>query len=131
MSDAAKRNVRTLVVDRNSDFAAGFAFMLEGLGYEARFLLDSTHTLTKVDEFRPHVAFVDIGMPSADGLNLAKVLRDHYARHEVRLVALSLYGDERLRDASSTSGFDAHLVKPVSPHDVETILDLVLDKRLR
>ena len=110
--------------------AASLAYLLEIMGHETRFFFDARHVITKVDEFRPHLAFVDIGMAGTDGLGLARWLRNHYARHELRLVALSRYGDPKIRDASAASGFDAHLVKPARAEDVQTILNLVFDERL-
>ena len=111
--------------------ATALAYLLEIMGHEALYLSDARHALTKVDEFRPHVAFVDIGMPGADGMSVARMLREHYARHELRLVALSAYGDERIRNESMTAGFDAYLAKPVKEQDIETILSVVFDERLR
>ena len=121
---------RILVVDENSDMATSLVYLLEIMGHQALYLSDPRHALTKVDEFRPHVAFVDIGAASPDGNNLATVLRDHYARHELRLVALSAYGDTRTSNQRMTAGFDAYLTKPVKEEDVRTVLGVVLDARL-
>ncbi len=121
---------RILVVDENSDMATSLVYLLEIMGHQALYLSDPRHALTKVDEFRPHVAFVDIGAASPDGNNLAMVLRDHYARHELRLVALSAYGDTRTSNQRMTAGFDAYLTKPVKEEDVRTVLGVVLDARL-
>lgn len=121
---------RILVLDENSDMATSMVYLLEIMGHQALYLSDPRNALTKVDEFRPHVAFVDIGAASLDGNNLALVLRDHYARHELRLVALSAYGDTRMSDQRMTAGFDAYLTKPVKEQDVRTILGVVFDERL-
>lgn len=128
---AIKNRWRILVLDNNSDMATALVYLLEIMGHQALYVADPQHALTKVDEFRPHVAFVDIGMPSPEGINLARLLRNHYARHELRLVALSAYGDARIRNESMTAGFDAYLAKPVKEQDVRTILSLVFDQRLR
>ena len=105
---------RILVVDENSDIARGLVYLLEIMGHQALCLSNPHHALTKVDEFRPDVAFIDIGAESPEGNSLALVLRDHYAPHELRLVALSTYGDARMSNASLTAGFDAYLSKPVN-----------------
>ena len=131
MTSELKKRFRILIVDDNSDMAASFAYLLEIMGHEARFIVDPQHAITKVDEFRPDIAFVHIGMVGLDGFGLARWLRNHYARHELRLVAMSVYGDPATRDASMASGFDAYLVKPASAEAVETILGLVFDDRLR
>lgn len=121
---------RILVVDDNSDTARALVYLLEIMGHQTLYVANPLHALTKVDEFRPDVAFIDIGAASPEGSNLAQVLRDHYAPHELRLVALSPYGDTRMTDASITAGFDAYLSKPVKERDVETVLGVVRDQRL-
>lgn len=126
-----KKRLRILVVDIRYDLAASVAYLLEIMGHEARFTFDARHVLTKVDEFRPDVAFVDIGMQSSDGVGIAQLVREYYARHELLLVAMSVYGDPKTRDARLTAAFDAHLAKPVLRQNIETVLGVLLDKRLR
>jgi CheY-like chemotaxis protein len=130
LSRALKDRRRILVIDNNIDAATALAYLLEIMGHQALYQFDARHALTKVDEFRPHVAFVDLGMRTEDGTGLAQLLREHYARHELRLVALSAYGDARTRNESMTVSFDAYLAKPVKEQDVETILGVVFDERL-
>lgn len=125
MALKAKDRLRILVVDHNSDMATSLAYLLEIMGHETRVVFDPRHAVTKVDEFRPQVAFVDIGMPGVDGLGVARWLREHYARHELRLVALSAYGDPKTREPAIASSFDAYVVKPVKAKDVETILSVI------
>jgi DNA-binding response OmpR family regulator len=122
---------RMMVVDNNRDMGTALVYLLEIMGHQALYVSDVRHALTKVDEFHPQVAFLDIGVPSAEGTSLARMLRDNYSRDELRLVALSAYGDDRIRNESLTAGFDAYLVKPAKQKDVETILSIVFDERLR
>jgi CheY-like chemotaxis protein len=122
---------RALIVDNDVGSCAGCAYILERLGFETSVVFDPTYALTKVDEFHPQLAFIDIGMVDASGLTIGRLLRDHYARHELGLVAVSLYTDPRTRDSTAAAGCDAHLVKPVRERDLQTIIRLVLDKRLR
>ena len=54
---------------------------------------------------------LDIGLPVMDGYELAERLR---ARDDdLRLIALTGYGQERDRSRALESGFAEHLVKPV------------------
>jgi DNA-binding response OmpR family regulator len=130
LSRGSKNRWRILIVDNNVDTATALVYLLEIMGHQALYLFDARHALTKVDEFRPHVAFLELGMRTLDGMGLARLLREHYARHELRLVALSAYGDARTRNESMTADFDAYLAKPVKEHDVETVLSVVFDERL-
>ena len=66
-----------------------------------------------VEEFRPNVAVLDIGLPSMDGLELARRLRERDPNRRLRVVALTGYGQDGDIVASAAAGFDLHLVKPV------------------
>src|SRR5688572_29776350 len=97
LNAAPKKRKRILVVDKNTDVGTALVYLLEIMGHQALHLFDPRYLLTKVNEFRPHVAFLDLGLPSVDGVGVGQFLRDHYGRNELRLVALSAYGDEKIR----------------------------------
>jgi CheY-like chemotaxis protein len=118
-------------VDDNEDAAEMLAMLIGTLGYQTRTAFDGATALTAVAEFDPGIALLDIGLPVMDGYELAgRVKRS--VDHEIRLIAITGYGQERDRAASVAAGFDAHLVKPVSISELTAILeqfeeDLVTD----
>jgi CheY-like chemotaxis protein len=66
--------------------------------------------------------FLDIGMPSMDGHETARVIRRQpWGRHTV-LVALTGWGQAEDRRRSKDAGFDHHLVKPADPLLVAKLL---------
>lgn len=67
-----------------------------------------------VNDFRPAVALVALGMPEIDGFAVAQTLRAHYPPTALRLVALSGYGRATDRSRANAVGFDRHLLKPVN-----------------
>ena len=60
-----------------------------------------------------------------DGYEVARRLRSQPEFARTRLVALTGWGQEADRQRSKEAGFDAHLVKPVSPED---LMKLVLPR---
>jgi CheY-like chemotaxis protein len=76
------------------------------------------------------VAFLDIGLPVMDGYELAGRLRDLPSLSEVRLVAITGYGQDSDRERSASAGFHHHLVKPVNLSAVDAVL-AALDARGR
>ena len=79
--------------------------------------------LNAVREFRPDVAFLDIGMPGKTGYEVAEAVRAEPWGHEIKLIAVTGWGqpDDRLR--ARTAGFDRHLIKPIDPAEVDRLLD--------
>lgn len=57
-----------------------------------------------------------------DGYELARRLREQWPSERLRLVAVTGYGQESDRRRSSEAGFDAHLVKPLSPELVARLV---------
>ncbi len=123
------RACRALVVDDDADSAETFAYLLAGLGHEAKHLADPAKVLRTVARFKPHIVFLDIGMPGTDGWQVAAALRKQHSYDELRLVALTAYGEDADRVRSRQAGFDAHILKPVSMDLVESIIEQLFPKR--
>jgi len=56
-----------------------------------------------------------------DGFELARRLREGHA--ELKLIALTGYGQRSDREKTRAAGFDAHLVKPVELELLQATLD--------
>jgi CheY-like chemotaxis protein len=115
---------RILVVDDDQDTAQTFAYLLVGMGHEATFVTDSSQVVDTVDRTRPHMIFLDIGMPGLNGWDVARLLRRQYpaADGALRLVAITGRNDETAHIKSRQAGFDAHVKKPVAIDLVEAII---------
>jgi signal transduction histidine kinase/DNA-binding response OmpR family regulator len=111
-----------LVVDDNADAAEMLAEYVGSLGYRVRSALDGPSALRVAEEMHPAIALLDIGLPVMDGFELARRLRDSDALADIKLVAITGYGQETDRERSREAGFDAHLVKPVDLDHLEQLL---------
>jgi len=114
---------RIVVADDNEDSAESFAMLLSFSGHEVRVAHDGAAALDAVRDFRPDVAFLDIGMPGLTGYVVAEAVRAEPWGNEVTLIAVTGWGqpDDRLR--ARTAGFDRHLIKPIDPAEVDRLLD--------
>jgi len=74
-----------------------------------------------VEEFSPEVVLLDIGLPEIDGYEAARRLRSRLGS-DVRLVAVTGWGQERDRERAREAGFDAHLTKPVTLEALAKVL---------
>jgi two-component system CheB/CheR fusion protein len=119
--------LRVLVVEDNADAAGGLKMLLELAGHDVEVASDGLQALRLVDEFEPHVALVDIGLPVLDGFQVARRIRQEHPTRPL-LVALSGYGREEDKQQSKAAGFDHHLVKPV---DFHAILSHLMEVGLR
>jgi signal transduction histidine kinase len=112
---------RILIVDDNRDAANMLAQLLLMSGHEVRAVYDPELALPALVEFAPDLAFLDVGMPRLNGLELAAMIRADPHGARVVLVALTGWGQDDDRRRSRAAGFDHHLVKPADPAEIERI----------
>ena len=69
------------------------------------------------------LVLLDLGLPGLDGCEVARRLRGIPGLQHVKLLALSGYGGRRDRERTAEAGFDRHLVKPVEPGELLSLVD--------
>ena len=116
---------RILVVDDNVDAAESLQVLLGVFGHTVEIAHEGVTALQVAWTFKPDLVFLDIGLPGMNGYEVARRLRDEIGMKAVKLVALSGYGTESDRMRSKEAGFDRHLVKPVDPGALPTIISAV------
>ncbi len=114
---------RILVVDDNEDAASSLATLLIRVYHQdVRIARDGHEALALVEDFRPELVLLDIGMPGMDGYEVARRLRASPEFRDVPLIAVTGWGQEQDRQSSREAGFDRHLVKPVDPAELRDLL---------
>lgn len=114
--------LRVLVVEDNEDAAEMMAFLLQASGHQVAVAADAIAALDTAGAFHPDVILCDIGLPGMNGYELAQRLRTLPQLAGTRLIALTGYGQEEDRRRAREAGFDHHLIKPVEPRTLETLL---------
>ncbi|HEY1690575.1 MAG TPA: chemotaxis protein CheB [Polyangiaceae bacterium] len=111
---------RVVIVEDNDDSRATLSTFLAESGFRCTVANSGPAGLELIEETRPDVAIVDVGLPGMDGLELARRVRQVPALAGVYLIALTGYGQPTDRNAALAAGFDGHLVKPV---DLDTLVE--------
>jgi len=119
--------LRILVADDNRDAADSLQRVLALYGHEVRVVYDGASAVSVGNEFRPRVAILDIAMPGTNGYDVARALRTHQGER-VTLVALTGWGQDADRRRAADAGFDHHLIKPVDPQMLNSLLADVAKK---
>jgi two-component system CheB/CheR fusion protein len=84
---------RVLVIEDDPDTAVSSAMLLRLQGCEVDIAVDGPNALQAVQERRPHVVLLDLGLPGMDGWQVAQQIRQ--CRTEKRrplIVAMSGHG---------------------------------------
>jgi CheY-like chemotaxis protein len=105
--------LRVIVVDDNVDTARALSLLLQKRGCMTQEVHDGPPVVDAAKSFQPDVILLDIGLPGLDGYQVARLIRQTPEFSQVRLIAVSGYGQQQDRERSRNAGFDQHLVKPV------------------
>lgn len=111
-----------LIVDDNVDAADSVAALLHLSGHDARTAYDGKTALAHVEEFKPEVVFLDLGLPGMDGFEVARKMREIAGAGGIRIFAVTGWSQADDKRRTQEAGFDGHLVKPATSQQMEQIL---------
>ena len=125
---AGTRDLRLLVVEDNPDTAETLAMLLRMEGHDVEIAYDGGEGLEKANRLRPEAVLLDIGLPTMNGQEVCRALRQQAWSSRVPIIALTGWGQEDDHRMSREAGFDAHLVKPVDPAEMLHLLASLLSR---
>ena len=121
--------LRVLIVDDNVDTVLSFSMLLKASGSEVKTAHDGPTAVKIAQEYVPDVVLLDIGLPGLNGYEVARQIRKQPSLRNVVLVALTGYGQESDKQASTEAGFNHHLIKPARIAEIRQILETVAERR--
>jgi signal transduction histidine kinase/ActR/RegA family two-component response regulator len=113
---------RLLIVEDHPDVAESLALILRRDDHEVRIAHDGPAALRALSRFKPDVVLLDVGLPGMDGYQVARRMREEALESKLTIIALSGYGQTEDHSQSLQAGCDAHLVKPVHPNVLRSML---------
>ncbi len=123
MADAARRPASILLVEDDEQNLELVEFLLEEAGLEVRVARDSEGARAAALGPPPDVVLLDMQLPGADGLALARELRLRPGWDQVPLVALTAAAMRGDRERFLAGGCTGYVAKPI---DVSTFVATVL-----
>ena len=83
---------------------------------------DGAQAVEAARQYQPQLALLDIGLPTLNGYEVAKRIRQQQGGERMALVAVTGWGQEEDKRLAVEAGFDWHLTKPVDPSDIDDLL---------
>jgi CheY-like chemotaxis protein/two-component sensor histidine kinase len=111
--DGSRTKRRIVVADDNTDSAKSLAMLLRVSGHDVHLAHDGLAAVKLVEEVRPDLVLLDIGMPKLNGYEACRQIRKTAWGKDIALVALTGWGQDEDRHQTAEAGFDEHIVKPV------------------
>jgi CheY-like chemotaxis protein len=113
--------LRVLVMDDDRDLRETTRILLEWWGHQVSTAPDGAATVRAVDQFRPDVVLLDLGLPGMDGYEVARHVRRLGGKQPV-IICVSGYGQDEDRRKSREAGCEYHLLKPADPGELKRLL---------
>lgn len=109
-----------LVVDDEKSMRVTLAAILRDEGYQVTTAATGEEALDLCSKRKFSVVLMDVRMPGIDGVETFRQIRRH--QEGVRVILMSAYSVDALRDAALDEGAIAFLPKPL---DLEKVIDLI------
>ena len=78
--------------------------------------------LTLIEEMRPNVAVVDVGLPDIDGIEMIQRFRKENPDSETRILMLTMHDSEKAVLAAFAAGADSYCTKEIETKDLVTAI---------
>ncbi len=121
------KTIRVILADDHTLVRAGIRSLLEVI--EGVEIIDDCgdghRALELIDEHRPDVAVLDIGMPGLNGLEVAR--RVSHASPRTRVIILSMYADSSYVRQALKAGVAGYLLKGAAVSELSLALKAVMD----
>jgi signal transduction histidine kinase len=116
--------VHVLVVDDEADALIMVRELLESAGARVTTAVSAEEALVILEKQRPDLLLTDIGMPSVDGFELIRRIRElPRSVRNMPAAALTAYAQPEDRSRALSSGFQVHLAKPIDPGELITAVE--------
>jgi two-component system, cell cycle response regulator DivK len=118
---------RILVVEDNERNLKLVRDVLEFAGYDVIFARSGEQGVALAREHLPHLVLMDLQLPTIDGAETLRLLREDPRTREVPVVAVTALAMKEDRDRALRAGFDGYIEKPISvrafPEQVRAFLE--------
>lgn len=110
---------KILVVDDDQGTTKLLEFILSREGYDVISVNDSCETLNTALTWDPNLILLDLVMPSADGLEVCRNVREKSQFAHVPIVFFTSVSDVEQKVAAFSLGASDYIVKPVHPRELK------------
>ena len=114
---------RILVVDDDRDLAESLAMALTSMGNEVQTAHDGAEALRIATEFRPDAVALDVSLPTMNGFDVIRQLREQTWGEKTIAIALTGWTQDDVRQRALEAGFDHYVVKPVEAAKLTKLFD--------
>ena len=123
MSEKTPANLKILLVEDDEDTRYLMQLEMERRGYRVIEADDGEKAVALAEQEHPDIILMDLSLPSMDGLEATKQIREIDQMRAVPIVAVTAHQETDFRESAKASGFDAYVTKPI---DFDWLSELIV-----
>lgn len=105
---------KVLIVDDEINIVISLEFLMNQAGYELQTAHNGQEALEQVATFEPDLILLDVMMPSINGFEVCRRVRENPAWNNTKIIMLTAKGREVEMAKGLALGADAYIIKPFS-----------------
>jgi len=116
-----------LLVDDEPNIIVPLEFLIKKEGYITLTASNGKQALQIMETTKPDVVILDVMMPELDGFETAKIIRQHPAWEDVRIIFLTAKGTDKDKVDGYRSGGEIYLTKPFDNEEIIGAINEILE----
>ena len=130
-ADTSTRPMQTqkvLIIEDSTELAEVIEATLVRMKLETSHLTHGGKALTRIDEFKPDVILLDLGLPDIPGWKILDALKERQdaapdsGEPMPAIIVITAYGDPANRLVGKLQGIYDYLIKPFTPDEIERVV---------
>ena len=113
MTEKTPANLTILLVEDDEDTRYLMRLEIERRGYRVIEADDGEKAVALAQEEHPDIILMDLSLPTMDGLEATKQIREIDRLRSVPIIAVTAHQETDFREGAKASGFDAYVTKPM------------------
>ncbi|MDQ1085697.1 response regulator transcription factor [Siphonobacter sp. SORGH_AS_1065] len=110
--------MKILIVDDEPGIVMSLEFLMKKEGYQVYIARDGAEALDIIRQETPHLVLLDIMMPSVDGYEVCRQVKESQSLQETKIIFLSAKSKESDIEKGLSFGADLYLTKPFSTRNL-------------
>ena len=109
---------RILIAEDEPNIVISLEFLLKEAGYEVAVTRDGSGALSLAGTWRPDLIVLDVMLPSVNGFEVCKRMRNNHETQAVKILMLTARGRESEVGKGLAVGADAYMTKPFATKEL-------------
>jgi DNA-binding response OmpR family regulator len=110
--------IRILIAEDEPNIVLSLEFLLKESGYDVAVARDGSQAIDLLRTFRPELIVLDVMLPSLDGFEVCRRVREDLATRDTKILMLTARGREHEVEKGLAAGANAYMTKPFATKEL-------------